>query len=67
MFIGVSLPLGHLVLVMPGQRNLRRLRKLICAAGHPRLCWLSEKQGVDGRDEPGHDDAGYNHFIRLAL
>jgi hypothetical protein len=52
---------------MPGQRNLRRLRKLIRAAGHPRLCWLSEKQGVDGRDEPGHDDAGYNHLIRLAL
>jgi hypothetical protein len=29
--------------VMPGtQSTLRRLRKLVCAAGHPRLCYLEQ-------------------------
>jgi hypothetical protein len=40
---------------MPGaQSSLRRLRKLVCAAGHPRLTFCDKD--VDGRDEPGHDD-----------
>src|SRR6185369_9249250 len=30
------------------------LRKLVCAAGHPRLSCC--QQDVDGRDKPGHDD-----------
>src|SRR5262249_50073583 len=39
------------------QSSLRRLRKLVCAAGHPRLS--CRKQDVDGRDKPGHDDCGW--------
>jgi len=43
---------------MPGtQSSLRRLRKLVCAAGHPRLS--CSNQDVDGRDKPGHD-GGWN-------
>jgi hypothetical protein len=37
---------------------LRRLRKLVCDAGHPRLSLRAKTfacQDVDGRDKPGHD------------
>jgi hypothetical protein len=44
--------------VMPGHSMsaLRRLRKLVCAAGHPRLDSISARKDVDARDEPGHDE-----------
>src|SRR5258708_36482917 len=60
---------------MPGHSSLflRRLRKLVCDAGHPRLslAW-QPKQDVDGRDEPGHDERACARYapgksrIRLA-
>jgi hypothetical protein len=62
-----SLPAIGPALVMPGHGNLHRLRKLICAAGHPRLSASTAKQDVDGRDKPGHDGAGPIEFIRLPL
>src|SRR6202022_524758 len=35
--------------VMPGHSNLRRLRKLVCAAGHPRLrCTSARKTWMAG-------------------
>ncbi len=37
------------------QSSLRRLRKLVCGAGHPRLERVAEELDVDGRDKPGHD------------
>jgi hypothetical protein len=42
---------------MLGHSSLRRLRKLVCDAGHPRLSYHS-KQDVDGRVKPGHDGKG---------
>jgi seryl-tRNA synthetase len=40
---------------MPGtQSSLRRLRKLVCVAGHPRLGFWGDKD-VDGRDKPDHE------------
>src|SRR6267154_1044216 len=48
---------------MPGTRSsLRRLPKLVCAAGHPRLISLCHKD-VDGRDEPGHDGVDRSRSI----
>jgi len=45
---------------MPGpQSSLRRLRKLVCAAEHPRLSFRGEED-VDGRVKPGHDDNNSN-------
>ena len=40
--------------VMPGtQSSLRRLRKLVCAAGHPRLAFLThERRGWPGQARP---------------
>jgi hypothetical protein len=34
------------------------LRHARPCAGHPRLRSVSAPKGVDGRDEPGHDEAG---------
>src|SRR5882762_5182088 len=39
----------------PKQSALRRLRKLVCDAGHPCLFGCRIKQDVDGRDKPGRD------------
>jgi hypothetical protein len=40
----------------PNSRQMPRRHARACR-GHPRLCGLEEKQVVDGRDKPGHDDA----------
>jgi hypothetical protein len=37
------------------QSSLRRLRELVCVAGHPRLYCRAEAKGVDGRGKRGHD------------
>ena len=36
-------------------------------AGHPRLAFLIAKKGVDGRDKPGHDDNGWDHYVRVSF
>jgi hypothetical protein len=44
---------------------LRRLRNLVCAAGHPRLPFLliESPEDVDGRDKPGHDESMFHQHI----
>jgi len=49
--------------VMPGtQSSLRRLRKLVCAAGHPRLAFLGhERRGC--RAKRGHDGVRFDVIL----
>jgi hypothetical protein len=43
--------------VMPGTRAQPSAGPGVnLVAGHPRLCVISTKQDVDGRDKPGHDE-----------
>src|SRR5205823_9909052 len=41
----------------PSQRHARP------CAGHPRLASLEREEGVDGRDEPGHDELTSRHIL----
>jgi hypothetical protein len=47
---------------MPGQSSLRRLRKLVCDAGNPRLSYAKK----EGRGWPG-EASGSDAVLRTAL